>query len=265
MDDKAKKALIEEAKHAQEVAQEVALSGAYIYPFKGIVYFAYHKDLWRPLLSQVGQISSLGFSVTGAMFFFTYVPQVAVMSFTSGPLAPISAALLILTESSTITNFLARSFLLEEALTDTFDGTLIACGHESLVAEGRQLKPQAGRDAIARLGKMVKRPLARMKPQALLHSLILLPLNFIPVVGTALYAYAQGKKLGPVAHMRYFQLKGWGEKQKDAWVEKNRGAYTGLGMASFFLEMIPFASIAFSFTNTVGAALWAADLETARR
>lgn len=34
MDDKAKKALIEEAKHAQEVAQEVALSGAYIYPFK---------------------------------------------------------------------------------------------------------------------------------------------------------------------------------------------------------------------------------------
>lgn len=40
---------------------------------------------------------------------------------------------------------------------------------------------------------------------------------------------------------------------------------TRLGMASFFLEMIPFASIAFSFTNTVGAALWAADLETARR
>ena len=28
------------------------------------------------------------------------------------------------------------------------------------------------------------------------------------------------------------------------------------------LEMIPIAGILFSFTNTVGAALWAADMET---
>lgn len=40
---------------------------------------------------------------------------------------------------------------------------------------------------------------------------------------------------------------------------------TSLGMASFVLEMIPFASIAFSFSNAVGAALWAADIEKAIR
>ena len=28
------------------------------------------------------------------------------------------------------------------------------------------------------------------------------------------------------------------------------------------LEMVPIAGILFSFTNTVGAALWAADMET---
>lgn len=33
------------------------------------------------------------------------------------------------------------------------------------------------------------------------------------------------------------------------------------GVAAFVLEMIPFVSFALSFTNTVGAALWAADLE----
>lgn len=38
-----------------------------------------------------------------------------------------------------------------------------------------------------------------------------------------------------------------------------------LGMAAFALEMVPFASIAFSFTNAVGAALWAADLEKASK
>lgn len=32
-------------------------------------------------------------------------------------------------------------------------------------------------------------------------------------------------------------------------------------MAAFALEMVPFVSIAFAFTNTVGAALWAADWE----
>ncbi|KAE8353240.1 hypothetical protein BDV28DRAFT_165066 [Aspergillus coremiiformis] len=265
MDDKAKKTLLEETSYVQTVAQDVVIAGGYLYPLKGIIYFVYHKNLRRPFLSRAGQTVTLGLSVTSAMFFLTYVPQVAIMAFTSGPLAPFSAALLVLSESSTITRFLSHSFVLEEALTDTFDGTLIACGQASLVAEGRQIKPRAGNDAIARLGKMVKRPLARMKPQALLRMLIYLPLNLIPVVGTALYAYTQGKKLGPMAHTRYFQLKGWSEKEKDAWVEKNRGAYTGLGMASFVLEMVPFASIVFSFTNTVGAALWAADLEKAHR
>lgn len=33
------------------------------------------------------------------------------------------------------------------------------------------------------------------------------------------------------------------------------------GVAATLLEMVPVASILFSFTNTVGAALWAADME----
>jgi hypothetical protein len=33
------------------------------------------------------------------------------------------------------------------------------------------------------------------------------------------------------------------------------------GIAATLLEMIPFANLIFAFTNTVGAALWAADIE----
>lgn len=33
------------------------------------------------------------------------------------------------------------------------------------------------------------------------------------------------------------------------------------GVAAVLLELIPVASIFFTFTNTVGAALWAADME----
>ena len=33
------------------------------------------------------------------------------------------------------------------------------------------------------------------------------------------------------------------------------------GVAAALLELVPVASILFAFTNTVGAALWAADME----
>ncbi|KAJ5935457.1 hypothetical protein N7466_005004 [Penicillium verhagenii] len=259
-----KDAAIAEVKSVQAASEGILRSGAYLYPFKGIIFFATHKDLWGPFTARAGRTISLGLGVTSFMFFFTYVPQMAIMAFTSGPLAAISAAVLVLSESATLTNIFSRSFLVEDALIDTFDGTLIARNQESLVAQGRQVKPQSGsRGAVARLGKIFSRPFAKFKPQVLLRSLLYLPLNMIPVVGTVLYIAVQGKRIGPGLHTRYFQLKGWDSAQQEEWIAKNRGGYTGLGIAAFALEMIPFASIVFSFTNTVGASLWAADLEKA--
>ena len=54
--------------------------------------------------------------VTVLMFTVAYLPQAAVMAFTSGPLAAFSAALLTLSESSTLINILSRTFLVEDAL-----------------------------------------------------------------------------------------------------------------------------------------------------
>ena len=141
--------------------------------YQGIIFFATHKDLWGPFTARAGRTISLGLGVTSFMFFFTYVPQMAIMAFTSGPIAAISAAVLVLSESATLTNIFSRSFLCEDALIDTFDGTLIARQQESLVAQGRQVKPQsAGRDAVARLGKLFSKPFSKFKPQVLLRSLL---------------------------------------------------------------------------------------------
>lgn len=192
------------------------------------------------MISRIGPTLSLGLGVTSAMFFFTYVPQLAVLAFTSGPLAPVSAALLVLSESSTLINTLSRTFLLDEALVDTFDGTLISRGNESLVADGRQLKQGTpGSDPIARLGRLVRKPFMRLAPKALIRSLLYLPLNMIPVVGTIMYIALTGKRLGPLAHARYFQLKGWSSQQQEEWIEKNRGAYTRLvsSVIAFGLNM----------------------------
>ena len=158
------------------------------------------------------------------MFVVAYLPQAAVMAFTSGPVAAVTAAFLTLSESSTIINLLSRTFLIEDALIDTFDGTLLSRDCTNLVSDGRQI--HSGGDPIARLGKLIKKPFAKFAPDAIIRYLLYLPLNIIPVVGTIAFIVLQGKRNGPAAHMRYFQLKQWSSSQREAYIEQYRGGYT---------------------------------------
>ncbi|ERF68912.1 hypothetical protein EPUS_08072 [Endocarpon pusillum Z07020] len=262
MADKVREVAAEEAERLKALTTEAVKSQAYLYPFKGIYHFAAHRSLWRPLTSRLASTLTLSVGVTTFMFVFAYLPQAAIMAFTSGPLAAITAALLTLSESSTLINLISRTFLIQDALIDTFDGTLVSRECTDLVSDSRQVK--AGSDPMARLGKLVTKPLAKLTPSAIIRYLLYLPLNFIPVVGTVIFVLLQGKRNGPAAHARYFQLKGWSKTQREEFVEKNQAAYTTFGVAAFVLEMVPFANLAFAFTNAVGAALWAADLEKSR-
>ncbi|KAH8884312.1 hypothetical protein GQ53DRAFT_786371 [Thozetella sp. PMI_491] len=227
---------------------------------QGIFYFVAHRSLWKPLLSRLAPMLSLSTGVIAAMFFFTYLPQLAVMIFVNGPLAVFTTILLILSESSTLINVVSRNFMLQEALLDTFDGTLVAKDATNIVSEGRQLKP--GGDPIARLGKILKNPFDRFSPKALIRYLMYLPLNFIPVVGTVAFILLQGQHASLLFPRYYFQLKRWSASQKNEWVKQHEGAYSSFGIVATLLEMVPFASVFFSFTNAVGAALWAAEIET---
>jgi uncharacterized protein involved in cysteine biosynthesis len=117
---------------------------------------------------------------------------------------------------------------------------------------------------MSRLGKVVKTPFAKFAPKAILRYLLYLPLNMIPGVGTIIFILLQGRSFGTMAHARYFQLKNMQKSQQAKWLHERRAAYTGFGVPAVLLEMIPFVGMAFAFTNTVGAALWAADLEDGR-
>jgi len=259
MADRVKEVAVEEAERIKALTTDAVKSQAYLYPLKGVLYFISHKALWKPLISRLTPTLTLSLGVTTFMFVFAYLPQAAAMTFTSGPVAALTAALLTLSESSTIINLLSRTFLVEDALIDTFDGTLLSRDCTTLLSDGRQIK--SGGDPIARLGKLVKKPFAKFAPSAIIRYLLYLPLNIIPVVGTIMFIVLQGRRNGPSAHNRYFQLKQWSSSQRDAYIEQHKAGYASFGIAAFLLEMIPFASLVFAFTNTVGAALWAADME----
>lgn len=145
---------------------------------QGIFYFITHPELWKPLRSKLIPYMTLYSGVLGSMFFFTYVPQLAIMAFVNGPLAVFTTALLILNESATITGLVSKNYLLRDALMDTFDGTLVARNSTNVVAEGRELKAQG--DSIHRLGKVLKKPFSRFSINELIRYVMYLPLNFVP-------------------------------------------------------------------------------------
>ena len=145
---------------------------------QGIFYFITHPELWKPLRSKLIPYMTLYSGVLGSMFFFTYVPQLAIMAFVNGPLAVFTTALLILNESATITGLVSKNYLLRDALLDTFDGTLVARNSTNVVAEGRELKAQG--DSIQRLGKALKKPFSRFSINELIRYVMYLPLNFVP-------------------------------------------------------------------------------------
>ena len=65
---------------------------------------------------------TMGVGIFASMFFFTYLPQAAVLVIFNGPLAAVDTFLLVLSESSTIFMATAKALLIEDSLIDTFDG-----------------------------------------------------------------------------------------------------------------------------------------------
>ncbi|KAL2065670.1 hypothetical protein VTL71DRAFT_3340 [Oculimacula yallundae] len=258
---KAREVATEDFNKAKALATSAAKSGAYLYPIKGIFYFLSHRSLWKPLLSKLVPTLSLSVVVVVAMFLVAYLPQLAVLVFVNGPLAAFTTILLTLSESSTLINLLSRTFLLQDALVDTFDGVLVSRRQTGVLTGGRELKSGNFNDPMQKLGKLIKSPFEKFTPSAFIRYIMYLPLNFIPVVGTVIFVALQGRTRGNSVHTRYFQLKKWSNPQKEQWLKENTAPYTAFGTVATLLELIPFASIFFTFTNTVGAALWAADIE----
>ncbi|KZW03292.1 hypothetical protein EXIGLDRAFT_738050 [Exidia glandulosa HHB12029] len=244
-------------------SKQMVVSRTYLYPVKGIYYLFGRKQLWPPVTKRIVPCMLLTVAVLAVMFTFTYLPQVAVLAIFNGPLAFVNAAGLVLSESSFIVTQLARAFIIEDSILELFDATLIEQGCAPLVAHGRELK-SGKKNAYQRLGKLVMSPMQRLSPQSIAMYFLSLPLNLIPVVGTAIFLLIQGRNSGPGFHARYFQLKEMTPNARKSFIEEHRGAYTGFGAAASILNLIPFASIPLAFSHSVGAALWAADLEKSK-
>lgn len=247
-----------QAQAAVDVSHEAVSSGAYVYPVKGVYYLLGHPRLYKPIIKPLGLALITNLVILGFLFMVTYIPQAALMCIFNGPLGFITAIPLILGEAAAITNIVAKTFYLGPALEDVFDETLLLQGQTKLVSNGREVTTVSGKKA---LGNLIMKPLNRFSKEGIIRYILSIPLNFIPVVGTIFFLGYNGAKSGPSYHQRYFQLKKISKEQQAKFIHERRGAYTSFGFAALALNLIPFATLLFSCTSAVGAALWAADEE----
>jgi uncharacterized protein involved in cysteine biosynthesis len=99
----------------------------------------------------------------------------------------------------------------------------------------------------------------------ILEYFLLLPLNFIPFVGTALFLIIVGRRAGPFHHFRYLKLRGMHEKERKVWWGKRMWTYTWFGSVALGLQLIPVLSMFFLLSTATGSAVWATHLEEERR
>lgn len=157
--------------------------------------------------------------VLGLITVFTYLPQVAVLAFVSGPLAFIAAVPVVLGESWLIITFLNKAFYVKEASEKVFDAVLAQRGFSDLVEKGRTVRKGGGGGMT--LGKSLLKPIsskfstvsltslcwememgpvvnfATSSQEGLVRYVISLPLNAIPAVGTLFFLFYNGQNAGP--------------------------------------------------------------------
>ncbi|KAJ7349346.1 hypothetical protein DFH08DRAFT_865189 [Mycena albidolilacea] len=246
-----------EALEILTVSRDAVLSGGWWYPLQGVWYLLSHASLYRAIFPVILKILLTALGITAALFTFTYLPQVAFCALFSGPFAFATAALLVLGEAYAVIMFVSKAFFLGRAQDQLFNAVFRQQGINLVYVEQKG----KSRSFAQTLFKGVSKPLQRFSREGLLRYVVSLPLNLVPMVGTVLFLLYNGAKAGPTFHARYFQAKGMTPAARQVFVDKRKGAYTAFGAATLGLNLVPVVGPVFMLSSTVGAALWACELE----
>lgn len=141
---------------------------------RGIIYFLRHPELFQSVKPIIYKSALLSAAVVIAMFVFTYLPQVALLAFVTGPLgtsspsgplttvadantAFIAAIPVVLTESWVLVTFLTKTLYVSDASLKIFDAVLAQRGHAELVQRGRSISGK-GKGGAMVMGKSLFKP-----------------------------------------------------------------------------------------------------------
>src|SRR5271163_4103535 len=119
---------------------------------QGVCYFVAHRSLWPLFRARLVPIVLLSAFILANLFFWTFLPQVALLAIFHGPGAWVNALFLVLGEGAVIVALLFEAVFADETLVDVFDGVLVNEGFDDLVEQTRILDREA-ENAVKMLGK----------------------------------------------------------------------------------------------------------------
>lgn len=91
------------------------------YPLQGVWYFAHHREFWPLWAGRLLPLSIISVLVYLILFFFAYLPQVALLAIWQGRGAWFSALILTLGEGQVLIQALFEGFFVDECRVDIFD------------------------------------------------------------------------------------------------------------------------------------------------
>lgn len=241
-------------------------SPAFLYPLKGIWYFATHRYLHPLLQSRLIPLTLLSTCVLAILFLTAYLPLVAFLAlFHTRGSAWVNATFFLLGVGAVVIQLLFEGMLVDHTQVDVYDAVLVGEGYEHLVKNRRIVSDDINEsDPYKRLGTRDKG--AAFSPFSLrqiIELLFLLPLNLVPFAGVPLFLVLTGYRAGPLLNWRYFQLRRFDSKQRKQFIKTKarRWEYMWYGTVHITLQLIPVLAMLFLLTTAAGSALWSVQLE----
>lgn len=239
---------------------------AFIYPFKGIWYFATHRYLHPLARTRMLPLTLLSTCILVLLFLTAYLPVVAFLAiFHFKGSAWVNGTFFILGIGTLLVALLFEALFVDKTQVDIFDAVMIGEGYEHLVRNRRVVSEDIDEsDPVKRLGAREKGAIfAPFSFRQIIEFVILLPLNFVPFVGVPLFLLATGYRAGPLLSWRYFALKGFTRKERNEFLKtkQRRWEYMWFGAFYMLLQLIPVLSMFFLLTSATGSALWSVRIE----
>ena len=246
-------------------------SPAFLYPFKGIWYFATHRYLHPLARTRLLPLTLLSTCILVLLFLTAYLPIVAFLAIfhINRGSAWVNGTFLLLGIGTLLVSMLFEAMFVDRTQVDIFDAVMIAEGYEHLVRNRRDVSEDIDEsDPVKRLGARDKgATFAPFSFRQIIEFALFLPLNFIPFVGVPLFLLATGYRAGPLLNWRYFALKGFSKKDRKEFVKvkRRRWEYMWFGTFYMLLQLIPVFSMLFLLTSAAGSALWSVQIEKESR
>lgn len=199
-------------------------------------------------------------------YVFLYPPQAVLAFVLNGPTGVVGAFIAMLQQAVAISRGLSELFLLPKPLKTIFDGVLVQKGSDKIVLAGRQPRTNVDEPDFQRVINYAKAaPRKILMPVWLFKLLIRVALNFVPILGPVALIFMDAPGTAERCLGRYFELRDWDEQRIRHYMRTNWDQCLAFGFVAAGLESLPFTGFAFTFTNTAGGALWAADIDAGEK